>query len=260
MNLSSNLTLEVLNQPFLLEKRIELLFAIKREGSISKAAKRVPMSYKAAWDAVDTMNTLSHKPIVSKETGGKGGGGTYLTLYGENLIKTYTVLKKEQKRFLEILNSVTDIDTGTLKTIGRLAMKISARNQLTGIIEHIERGDVNTQIFVKLKSGFTVISIITNNAIEMLNLKIDEEVTTIFKSSSVLISKDSKLQISVRNQFQGIIETINEGEVNAEVVINLGFSEKIASIITAHSIHSLALKVGDKVSAVIKARDVMIGK
>ncbi|MDD3499723.1 MAG: LysR family transcriptional regulator, partial [Sulfurovum sp.] len=76
MELTSNLTLELSDQPFLLEKRIQLLNAIKQHGSISKAAKAVPMSYKAAWDAVDTMNNLSQTPIVSRETGGKGGGGT----------------------------------------------------------------------------------------------------------------------------------------------------------------------------------------
>jgi hypothetical protein len=45
LEISSNLTLEIFNQPFLLEKRIELLIAVKRTGSISKAAKEVPMSY-----------------------------------------------------------------------------------------------------------------------------------------------------------------------------------------------------------------------
>ena len=51
MEILSNLTLEIFNQPFLLEKRIELLIAIQKTGSISKAAKEVPMSYKAAWEA-----------------------------------------------------------------------------------------------------------------------------------------------------------------------------------------------------------------
>ena len=37
MEISSNLTLEIFNQPFLLEKRIELLIAIQKTGSISKA-------------------------------------------------------------------------------------------------------------------------------------------------------------------------------------------------------------------------------
>ena len=89
MEISSNLTLELFNQPFLLKKRIDLLIAIQKNGSISKAAKEVPMSYKAAWEAIEAMNNLSISPIVERETGGVGGGGTSLTPYGENLLNTY---------------------------------------------------------------------------------------------------------------------------------------------------------------------------
>ena len=96
MEILSNLTLEIFNQPFLLEKRIELLIAVKRTGSISKAAKEVPMSYKAAWEAIEAMNNLSTTPIVQRETGGVGGGGTKLTPYGENLINTYEILRSER--------------------------------------------------------------------------------------------------------------------------------------------------------------------
>ncbi len=88
MEISSNLTLELFEQPFLLEKRIDLLFAVQKCGSINKAAKEVPMSYKKAWEAINAMNNLSSTPVVQTETGGKGGGGTSLTKYGENLLKT----------------------------------------------------------------------------------------------------------------------------------------------------------------------------
>jgi len=74
MELSSALTLEMLGKPFLLEKRIELLHAIEEHGSISKAAKAVPMSYKSAWEAVDTMNSLSPEPIVTERPVGKMAG------------------------------------------------------------------------------------------------------------------------------------------------------------------------------------------
>ena len=49
---------------FLGDKRIRLLEAIDQQGSISQAAKAVPMSYKAAWDAVDDMNNVAPQPLV----------------------------------------------------------------------------------------------------------------------------------------------------------------------------------------------------
>ena len=106
MELTSKLTLEMLGEPFLLEKRIELLHAIAENGSISKAAKAVPMSYKSAWEAVDVMNTLSPEPIVYRETGGKDGGGTTVTSYGKKLLENYAVLKREHTRFLERLDRI----------------------------------------------------------------------------------------------------------------------------------------------------------
>jgi len=260
VEISSNLTLELFEQPFLLEKRIDLLFAIKKCGSISKAAKEVPMSYKKAWEAVDTMNNLSPTPIVQTETGGRGGGGTVLTAYGENLLKTYLVLKDEHKKFLEALKNMTDIDSGTLKTIGRLAMQISARNQIRGVVELIQEGKVNAEVYVKLRSGYTLVSTVTKTAVHNLDLKIDDEVTAFFKSSTVLITTDLTLNISARNKFQGKIESIHQGEINSEVIIDIGNQDRVASVVTSNSINSLKLKVGESVSAIIKASDIMIGK
>ncbi|QDF27592.1 TOBE domain-containing protein [Halarcobacter anaerophilus] len=260
MEISSNLTLELFEQPFLLEKRIDLLFAVQKCGSINKAAKEVPMSYKKAWEAINAMNNLSSTPVVQTETGGKGGGGTSLTEYGENLLKTYVVLKKEQKKFLNNLKNMTDIDTGTLKTIGRLAMQISARNQISGVVEYINEGKVNAEVYIKLKSGYTLVSTITKVAAHNLDLKLGDEATAIFKSSTVLLTTDFTLNISARNKFQGTIEQIHVGEVNSEIVIDIGGSDKIASVITSSSIKNLELKEGSKVSAVIKASDIIVGK
>ena len=44
--------------------RIELLAAIGQTGSITAGAKAVGLSYKAAWDAIDTMNNLAGEPLV----------------------------------------------------------------------------------------------------------------------------------------------------------------------------------------------------
>lgn len=260
MEISSNLTLELFNKPFLLEKRIELLFAIKRCGSINKAAKEVPMSYKKAWEAIDNMNNLSSQAVVMTLKGGKGGGGTSLTEYGENLLTTYLFLKQEQKSFLNRLKKMTDIDSGTLKTIGRLAMQISARNQIQGTVETVEYSEVNAQIHIKLKSGNTLVSNITKNAAVDLEINQGDEITAFFKSSNVLISTDSSLVLSARNKFEGKITSIIKDKINSELVIDIGNADSIVSIITTNAINSLDLKEGMTVNAVIKSSDVMIGR
>lgn len=260
MNISSNLTLELFDQPFLLEKRIELLLAIEEHGSISKAAKAVPMSYKTAWDAVDAMNNLSHTPIVSKETGGKGGGGTALTEYGLNLLKTYKVLKQEQTRFMQTLKELTDIDTGTFKTIGRLAMQISARNQIIGKVDKIVSNDVNANIVIVPKSGHELFANISKEALESLDIKNEDEVIAIFKSNNVLLSTDENIAISARNKIKGTITSITKDSTNSEVVLDIGENESIASIITTGAVKRLELEIGKEVFAFIKSSDIMIGK
>ena len=60
---------------------LELLEKIDVSGSISTAANDMGMSYKAAWQAVESMNNLSEQPLVQRHAGGRQGGGTLLTPY-----------------------------------------------------------------------------------------------------------------------------------------------------------------------------------
>ncbi|GAX88071.1 molybdate transport system regulatory protein [Lebetimonas natsushimae] len=92
------------NKSFLGKGRIKLLKLIDKYGSISKAAREMKMSYKAAWDAIDIINSLSKEEVVEKQSGGKGGGGTYLTEYGKQLIRDFENLENEVKKFRKKLN------------------------------------------------------------------------------------------------------------------------------------------------------------
>ncbi|MFV0436345.1 MAG: winged helix-turn-helix domain-containing protein [Desulfopila sp.] len=80
--------------------RIVLLERIAEHGSISKAAKSMEMSYKHAWDLVDSMNRNAPMPLVAKSTGGKGGGGAVLTEAGENVIREFHELYLRLTAFL----------------------------------------------------------------------------------------------------------------------------------------------------------------
>ncbi len=259
MELSSALTLEMSGEPFLLEKRIELLHAIEEHGSISKAAKAVPMSYKSAWEAVDTMNSLSPEPIVHRETGGKDGGGTTITAYGLTLLENYAVLKEEHTRFLKRLSEFTDIQSGAFKTIGRLAMQISARNQIQAQVISVESANVNAKIHLKLKSGQVLVSVITKEAVENLHIEENQTVTAIFKSSSVLLSTlvDEK---SEENRLKGIVTKIDTDIENAKVLVDIGNHDTIVSVVSKNILTRMKLKEGSSVMAVIKVNDIMLGK
>ena len=75
-DLDGNLWLNRYQHKFLGADRIALLEKIDELGSITRAAKAVGISYKNAWDTVNLINNLADKPLFTRLTGGKGGGGT----------------------------------------------------------------------------------------------------------------------------------------------------------------------------------------
>lgn len=80
---------------FLNETRVRLLEAIDETGVLTQAARMLPLSYKAAWDALESMERLAGKPLVSRVTGGRRGGGTVLTAHGRHLVALYRAVEKE---------------------------------------------------------------------------------------------------------------------------------------------------------------------
>ena len=65
--------------------------------------------------------------------------------------------------------------------------------------------------------------------------------------------------LSARNQFKGTVKEVKLGQVMAEVVVAVGANE-VVSLISRNSAERMKLKVGDTVTAVIKATEVMVAK
>ncbi|CZE48805.1 TOBE domain-containing protein [Campylobacter geochelonis] len=259
MELVSNFIIKSNDSDFILEKRIKLLCEIEKTGSILQAAKNVPMSYKAAWDAIDLMNNLSSHTLVERKAGGKSGGGSHLSEYAKNLIKSYELIKIAQKDFLDLVSKNTDFDSGYIKNLQRIAMQISARNVFVGKVSKIASNDVNAEVVLSLKGAQEIASIITKNSMLNLELEVGKEAKAIIKSSSVMISATKDIQISARNVLEGVINKINSDEINAEVSLDIGENQILTAVITANSIKKLGLKVGDKAYGIIKSTSVMIG-
>lgn len=65
------------------------------------------------------------------------------------------------------------------------------------------------------------------------------------------------MKISARNQFEGTVISIEEGQVNAKVVVDTG-GQKLTSIISVEALRDLNLKEGSPVTAIIKASSVLL--
>lgn len=71
--------------------------------------------------------------------------------------------------------------------------------------------------------------------------------------------KELPVQLSARNQLKGTVSSVKLGTVMAEVEIEVG-GQTVAAAITRVSAEKLGLKVGDQVTAIIKATEVIVAK
>lgn len=80
--------------------RMELLEHIQQTGSINQAAKEMKMSYKRAWELIQSMNSQADTPLVSTQTGGERGGGAIVTEEGLKYLTYYRGLQERFQQFL----------------------------------------------------------------------------------------------------------------------------------------------------------------
>lgn len=69
--------------------RARLIALIADTGSISAAARRMGMSYRRAWQLVESLNQSFNEPVVLTAIGGKRGGGAVVTDFGKRLVAAY---------------------------------------------------------------------------------------------------------------------------------------------------------------------------
>ncbi len=67
------------------------------------------------------------------------------------------------------------------------------------------------------------------------------------------------MTLSARNRLPGVVEEIERDTIVAHLVIRVG-EHLVESVITRRSADEMGLKVGDHVTAVIKATEVMVAK
>ena len=69
-------------------------------------------------------------------------------------------------------------------------MRLSARNQLDGVVVHVEQGVVMSTVTVRLTGGQEVVAAITKDSAEALGLTAGDAVKAVIKATEVMIGKD----------------------------------------------------------------------
>lgn len=245
------------------ESRIRLLEEIERRGSITAAARTIPMSYKTAWNALEAMNQLSASPVVVRISGGQRGGGTRVTDYGQRLVRMYRSLEQEYQDAFRRLSPqlLADEEAATPASAsppGHDAIKTSSRNRFAGVVSGISEDSVLQEARIDIEGGGRLVATITAQSARDLGLVVGSRVTALVKASAVVLTIARTLRFSARNQFWGRIVAIRRGEVSNQVTVQLPSALQVISLVTMESCDALELRIGSEVAALFKASSILI--
>ena len=217
------------------DKRIDILRAIARTGSISQAARDVAVSYKAAWQAVDTLTNLAGVPLVERAVGGVGGGGASLTVQGQQLLDLADALDEArqavQARWAARQGGTPGPTQAAQTAYARLSLRTSMRNQLPGEITALQGHDRIVRVVVQFgEAGHggdhaTMAARITQESAELLGLAQGMPVVALCKATAVRVAPAAgaaALGATPGNQLQGPVMAIAPGASGDEVTLGLG--------------------------------------
>jgi molybdate transport system regulatory protein len=240
------------------ESRIALLEAIHDTGSISGAARKLGISYRAAWDGVQILNNLFLKPLVTAGSGGKAGGGASITSEGAEVIAGYRRMQTELRVGSERLER--DVaGAHRLPDIWMLSLRTTARNALAGTITKIIRGAVNSEVWLAISEDATLVAVVTNESVRELGLARGKPAVALINPSWIIIARENEVgKTSARNRLTGIVSERQDGAVNSRITISIGNGKSLSAVITRTSSVDIDLSPGEKVCALIKASHVIL--
>ncbi len=135
----------------------------------------------------------------------------------------------------------------------------SARNTFFGKIERILRGDIQAQVELVTIGGDLVTTMITNNSLERLGIKVGSLITAEVKAPWVILQKgQTKPSCSAENTFRGEVSRILRGKLTTEFTVRIRDGTELCSLVTEESRRKLGIKPKDKVWVVFNSFAVIL--
>lgn len=240
------LTLETPLGALLSESRIRLLEEIDRCGSLNGAARHVPLSYKAAWDALDGMNRLAPEPVVERTTGGVGGGGTRLTDYGHQVVALYRAMESSQQDILDRLGPPPpQADAPALRSlIKRLTMRSSARNQWQARVAGlVDRGGL-VDVDLHIGDGphpVSLVATVTPESARSMALSLGSEVYALVKAPTVSVARAAPAPADGLNALKGTVTALRVGAHSTGVDLALPSGPTLHAVVGNADARGLAV-------------------
>ena len=211
------------------DKRLEVLRRVAETGSISQAARDAGISYKAAWQAIDTLSNLSGQSLVERTVGGSGGGGARITPQGLQLLSLADELARSREAVLARFAGGSSLSFG-------LGLRTSMRNQLPCRVEAVEplgQDDPAVRVRLRTPGQAELVSSVTRESVDLLGLRAGLEVLLLCKATAVRIGRGDVEVAPGQCVLPGRIERRARGLGRDEVVLSrvgggqwVGFAER----------------------------------
>lgn len=239
--------------------RIELLEAVDAHGSISKAARVMGMSYKAAWDALNVVNNLLPHPAIQAQVGGRQGGGARVTEEGYALIAGFRLLEERLGRVAAVLAGDGGGTFDPFALLWGIGMKTSVRNAFRCTVSEVKTGGVSAEVVMPLSSTSNLVAVITAESLRDLGIVPGSQVMALIKSSFVMLADaDYGDRVSARNRVSGTIMHREDGLVNSEFTLDVGDGKSLTAVVTRDAADAMGLTVGNRAVALFKASHVIL--
>lgn len=207
----------------LADKRIEILRAVGGCGSISAAARRCGVSYKAAWQALDTLSNLAGASLVAKAVGGRGGGGAQLTAEGEQLLRAAGLLEQARR---EVMGRLAP-GRSAAALPAALGLRTSMRNQLPCTLQAMKPHRGALEVVLLLGDGEGRIrSRITRESAQLLGLQTGQRVLALCKATAVEVLAQAPAAEG-RNLLAGEVQRLSRARYGGEVALRLPGGENL---------------------------------
>ena len=245
----------------LTDKRIDILRQIGACGSISQAARAVGVSYKAAWQAVDTLTNLAGTPLVARAVGGSGGGGAQLTEAGHQLLAAADAMAQARGAVLARWQATPHAGPA----LARLAVRTSMRNQLPCVVDRLTVQGQIVCVHLRLEGegagAVSLASRITRESAELLGLQPGLAVLALCKATAVRVERGGRAASAPATaapagtlQLPGRATRVVRGASGDEVSAELAAGLHMVGFAAPHS----GLRAGSAVVLVVEENAVVL--
>jgi len=201
------------------DRRLDILRRIAEVGSISQAARAAGVSYKAAWQAIDTLSNLAGMPLVEKLVGGAGGGGAHLTDAGRSLLNVAQKMQQARLQLLQTQPGGAASPDGP-SALWALGLRTSMRNQLPCTVAAIRKQAGAVRVDLRLADATLLCSRITHESAELLNLRAGLSVLALCKATGVTVATSAEPRADL-NLLLGRVSRATRSKLGGEVALAL---------------------------------------